>query len=282
MAQGHYELKMPNIIKASENEELFLKAETYLLPHEKICSQLMQMAMQKRKELYVIFETEILGVFNFSESGILISFIPKLTKEIQKELCHFFFKKKVSCIMGEKNEAEKIRKLIFKLKKIHPDDAREMLFMEYTQNKESSVQNLEIADCSLQDADKLFPLHISYTQEEVLPEWKKINVALERLKLEKILRTQKVLAVKQGNAFLAKAQSNAISKNFIQIGGVFTQKEFRSKGFASCLVKKLVKEFQKENKKSVLFVNKKNKPAICAYKKAGFSVFAKYEMLYYK
>ncbi|WP_296010747.1 GNAT family N-acetyltransferase [uncultured Treponema sp.] len=273
---------MPKIIQAAENEEFFLKAENFLLPHEKICSQLMQMAMQKSKELYIIFETEILGVFYFSEGGILTSFIPRLTKETEKELCNFFCEKEISCIMGEKKEAEKIRKLIFKLKKIQPDDIREMLFMEYTQSKNISAQNLEIAECSLQDADKLFPLHISYTQEEVLPEWKKINLALERLKLEKILRTQKVLAVKKENSFCAKAQTNAISKNFIQIGGVFTQKEFRSKGFASTLVKKLAEEFQKENKKSVLFVNKKNKSAICAYKKAGFSAFAKYEMLYYK
>lgn len=184
--------------------------------------------------------------------------------------------------MGEKNEAEKIKKLIFKLKKIQPNDTREMLFMEYIKTKNISAQNLEIAECSLQDAEKLFPLHISYTQEEVLPEWKKINLALERLKLEKILRTQKVLAVKQKNSFCAKAQTNAISKNFIQIGGVFTKKEFRSKGLASCLVKKLAEEFQTENKKSVLFVNKKTNQAICAYKKAGFSAFAKYEMLYYK
>lgn len=282
MAQGHYKLKMPKIIQAAKNRELFLKAENFLLPHEKICSQLMQMAMQKSKELYIIFETEILGVFNFSEGGILTSFIPRLTKETEKELCNFFSKKKISCIMGEKNEAEKIKKLIFKLKKIQPNDTREMLFMEYTKTKNISAQNLEIAECSLQDAEKLFPLHISYTQEEVLPEWKKINLALERLKLEKILRTQKVLAVKQKNSFCAKAQTNTISKNFIQIGGVFTKKEFRSKGLASCLVKKLAEEFQTENKKSVLFVNKKNKPAICAYKKAGFSAFAKYEMLYYK
>lgn len=273
---------MPKIIQATENKKLFLKAENFLLPHEKICSQLMQMAMQKSKELYVIFETEILGIFNFSKGGILTSFIPTLTKEIEKELCRFFSEKKISCIMGEKNEAEKIRKIIFKLKKIQPDDIREMFFMEYTQSKNTFAQNLETAECSLQDAEKLFPLHISYTQEEVLPEWKKINLALERLKLEKILRTQKVLSVKQGNLFCAKAQTNAISKNVIQIGGVFTQKEFRSKGFASTLVKKLAEEFQKENKKSVLFVNKKNKPAICAYKKAGFSAFAKYEMLYYK
>ena len=282
MAQGYYKLKMPQIIQAAENEELFLKAENFLLPHEKICIQLMQMAMQKSKELYVIFETEILGVFNFSEGGTLTSFIPRLTKEIEKELCNFFCEKKISCIMGEKNETEKIRKLLFKLKKIQPDDIRQMFFMEYKQSKENSVQNLEIAECSLQDAEKLFPLHIYYTQEEVLPEWKKINLALERLKLEKILRTQKVLAVKQENSFCAKAQTNAISKNFIQIGGVFTKKEFRSKGFASCLVKKLAEEFQTENKKSVLFVNKKNKPAICAYKKAGFEAFEKYEMLYYK
>lgn len=273
---------MLKIIQAAENEELFLKAENFLLPHEKICIQLMQMAMQKSKELYVIFETEILGVFNFSEGGTLTSFIPRLTKEIEKELCNFFCEKKISCIMGEKNETEKIRKLLFKLKKIQPDDIRQMFFMEYKQSKENSVQNLEIAECSLQDAEKLFPLHISYTQEEVLPEWKKINLALERLKLEKILRTQKVLAVKQENSFCAKAQTNAISKNFIQIGGVFTKKEFRSKGLASCLVKKLAEEFQTENKKSVLFVNKKNKPAICAYKKAGFEAFEKYEMLYYK
>ncbi|WP_443977529.1 hypothetical protein, partial [Treponema succinifaciens] len=176
---------MPKIIQAAKNRELFLKAENFLLPHEKICSQLMQMAMQKSKELYIIFETEILGVFNFSEGGILTSFIPRLTKETEKELCNFFSKKKISCIMGEKNEAEKIKKLIFKLKKIQPNDTREMLFMEYIKTKNISAQNLEIAECSLQDAEKLFPLHISYTQEEVLPEWKKINLALERLKLEK-------------------------------------------------------------------------------------------------
>ena len=98
---------MPKIIQAAKNRELFLKAENFLLPHEKICSQLMQMAMQKSKELYIIFETEILGVFNFSEGGILTSFIPRLTKETEKELCNFFSKKRISCIMGEKTKRKK-------------------------------------------------------------------------------------------------------------------------------------------------------------------------------
>lgn len=280
---------MTRIVQASSSGDFFLKAEKFLSPHEKICSHLMQMAMQKSSSLYIVFGTEISGVLSISESGAIESFIPDITKETESELAKFFSGKKISCIVAEKNEAEKIRSLIFKLKKIQPDDIRSMIFMEYTdseksfrQNQQNSGLETQISECSVQDADKLFPLHISYMQEEVLPEWKKINPALERLNLEKILRTQKVFAAKHGNILCSKAQTNAVAKEFVQIGGVFTQKEFRSKGLASLLVRKIAEEFQRHGKKTVLFVNKKNRPAIRAYRKAGFMPFGKYEMLYYK
>ncbi|MGN0729445.1 GNAT family N-acetyltransferase [Treponema sp.] len=272
---------MSNIIFEINNEKLFRQAEIFIAPHEKKCCQLMQSLSRKSADLYIIRNKKTEGVFSLGQGGTLTGFFPRLSKKSEEELGKFLGGKKILCVSADRQTAEKARKIILKKKNISPEKSREMFFMEYRAEKNPPVR-LKAEECSAQDAEELFPLQVSYIKEEVLPEWKKINLPLERMNFERILKTQRVFAVKIGGTFCAKAQTNSASGSTVQIGGVFTKPEFRSKGIASSLVKKMAQEFQQEGKTAVLFVDKKNAPAIRAYRKAGFKIFGKYKILYYR
>ena len=83
------------------------------------------------------------------------------------------------------------------------------------------------------------------------------------------------------NKFVAKAGSNAIGKNFIQLGGVFTDEKFRGQGLAQILIKELCKTIRNMNKEPVLFVQVKNESAKRAYRKVGFVYQSDYTICYY-
>ena len=83
------------------------------------------------------------------------------------------------------------------------------------------------------------------------------------------------------NKIVAKAAVNAVGKNCVQLGGVFTVPNFRKLGFAEFLIKKIVAEKNQLGKKVVLFVKPKNLAAVTLYKRCGFSSFGKFKISYY-
>ena len=139
--------------------------------------------------------------------------------------------------------------------------------------------------CSEADVNLLLPLQKEYDSVEVLLPGAKLDVPLCRLNLRKILREQFVLGVRADNAdsgfFVAKAGTNAIGLNWVQLGGVCTLPEFRGKGLAAFLVNKIALQKLSDGKKTALFVKNKNLPAQKAYKKAGFVPLCPFSISYF-
>ena len=139
--------------------------------------------------------------------------------------------------------------------------------------------------CSEADVNLLLPLQKEYDSVEVLLPGAKLDVPLCRLNLRKILREQFVLGVRADNAdsgfFVAKAGTNAIGLNWVQLGGVCTLPEFRGKGLATFLVNKIALQKLSDGKKTALFVKNKNLPAQKAYKKAGFVPLCPFSISYF-
>ena len=140
----------------------------------------------------------------------------------------------------------------------------------YTSERDISLKNLKIIKCSKSHVNDLMPLHLSFVKEEVLPPYYESSKAFEFLNLERNLKNHVVLAVKNDAAFVAKAQTNAVTKNYMQIGGVYTRKEFRGNGFARALVCRIALLALKKKKTCMLYVRRDNAPALRCYENAGF------------
>ena len=125
------------------------------------------------------------------------------------------------------------------------------------------------------------PLHLKFVRDEVLPEWQKISTAAELMSAERALKKFYVLALEKDGQFIAKAQTNAETKNYMQIGGVYTLKEFRNRGCAKILVSQIVKHALENKKGCVLYVRQENEHALSAYESCGFFCFDEMSMVYF-
>ncbi|MEE0878854.1 MAG: GNAT family N-acetyltransferase, partial [Treponemataceae bacterium] len=142
-------------------------------------------------------------------------------------------------------------------------------------------KDFEIVKCNQENLQDLFELQKNYDIVEVIPPGKEFCELNCKTLLRKNLETQIIYAIKKDSKFVAKAGSNAIGKNFIQLGGVFTDENYRGQGFAQVLIKELCKTIRNMNKEPVLFVQVKNESAKRAYRKVGFVYQSDYTICYY-
>lgn len=139
----------------------------------------------------------------------------------------------------------------------------------------------EIKRCSENDLDALVALQKTYLQEEVAPAGKKITDLEASMSLRQILKNQICLALFTDGEPVAKANTNAIGINYVQLGGVYTQPLYRRNGYAWQLVAALCSKTAAAGKRTALFVKDINVPAIILYKKLGFTESGKYTIAYF-
>lgn len=139
----------------------------------------------------------------------------------------------------------------------------------------------EIARCTENDMEFLHPLQKEYMKEEISVTGKQITDAEVSIMLRQILKNQICLALLVDNEPVAKANTNAIGFNCVQIGGVFTHPLYRRNGYAAALVLSLCKRAINAKRQPVLFVKEKNLPAYTLYKKLGFTECGHYEIVYF-
>lgn len=143
-------------------------------------------------------------------------------------------------------------------------------------------ENLKIIRCGTRDEDALMPLQLAYEAEEVLPPCRTQNPAATRKNLERILKTEYVLALQNSRGeTAAKANTNAIGIRWAQIGGVYTAPDFRRKGCASLLVETLAEKIVASNRLPVLYARNGNEAAQKAYTALGFTKTGSFTIAYY-
>ncbi len=139
----------------------------------------------------------------------------------------------------------------------------------------------EIVRCTENDMELLHPLQKEYMKEEIAGPGKQIADAEVSIMLRQILKNQICIALLVDGEPVAKANTNAIGFNCVQIGGVFTHPLYRRNGYAADLVLSLCKRSIRANRQPVLFVKEKNLPAYTLYKKLGFTECGHYEIVYF-
>ena len=274
-----------------ETPQDFLVAQQFIAPYEETCVSLASLIRRKSDKLVFIstsessvvesVEASILGILNLDST--LYHCIPDITQIDKISLLEdlpYLLKKPVRCISGEANSTDYLIKFFPNPKQLYP-----YKMMRWSNTQDSVVSMLsggeEIIRCTEHDMDFLHPLQKDYMKEEVAVPDRTITDAEVDLTLRQILKNQICLAMTVDGEIVAKANTNAIGINCVQIGGVYTHPLYRRNGYAGALIQALCNRATRAQKQPVLFVKEKNKPALSLYQKLGFEECGRYTIAYY-
>lgn len=274
-------------IEKIETTDSFRQAEEFLLPVERENCSLMAKIIGREENLYLLYDylplvriNNPVGVFSFSRGNAIICYLSKSNLKIKRAIIRFFKDREIFSINGDNPSVRLFENFLLDKLKTRKKDIRDMYLMEYDSIQENNEN--EISECTLDDVDLLMDLQIGFSIEEQNPIYRKTRVmpAAERMAIERALKKFSIYSIRRENQIVAKAQLNAICRNWIQIGGVYTRQEFRNQGMAKSIVRHIGNHAVQENKKAVLFVRKENFPAVAAYESAGFRICGEHRCVY--
>ena len=281
-----------------ETPEDYSLAEQFVIPHEETCASLASFVRRKSDKLVFISDpstplrdhSSILGILNLDST--IYHCIPDpalLDADFLKNELPYLMKKPVRCISGEKKATDFLIKIFS-----NPAQVYDYKMMRWLSDKSQVVSirpsdysttcpsgGEEIIRCTEHDMEILHPLQKDYMKEEVAVPGRVITDAEVDMALRQILKNQLCFALTVDGDIVAKANTNAIGINCIQIGGVYTHPLYRRNGYAGALVLALCKRAIHARKAPVLFVKEKNMPAFNLYRKLGFEECGQYMIAYY-
>ena len=301
----------------SVNERTFSLAQSYLLPIEQKCVFLSQLVRKHSPDIYIILDNNpdnlnnsdkssqlinlqnILGVFYLNNS--LFHCFQDTSKINIADFTHLFYEiltqnqASIKNISGEKDGTDFFLEVIRNLsentdstftKKFNVKQINDYKLMVLPHQQFQDSQKLYNDDfimrCTENDMENLFEIEKNYLQDEVAVRGQKVSDAEVSMRLRQILKNQLYFALISDDRIVSKAYTNAIGKNWIQIGGVYTLFQFRQNGYAALTVSTLCKRILQAHKNISLFVKTKNLPAQQLYKKIGFSFHSDYKIVYFE
>ena len=159
-----------------------------------------------------------------------------------------------------------------------------LLLKENFQEFSNYNRNILCRKCDKRDFNNLKKLQYLYHKEEVYTNGVYYPYEAEMESFKQLLETRLNYAIfNEKNRAVSKVNVNGESPNYFQIGGMFTMKEYRNKGYARLCLNALSKEGVNNFDKNgiILFVKKDNYPAIKAYEKLGFKVVKETAICYF-
>ena len=301
----------------SVNERTFPLAQSYLLPIEQKCVFLSQLVRKHSSDIYIILDNNpdnsnnsdkssqlinlqnILGVFYLNKS--LFHCFQDTSKVNIADFTPLFYEiltqnqTSIKNISGEKDGTDFFLEVIRNLsenpdstftKKFNVKQINDYKLMVLPHQQFQDSQKLYNDDfimrCTENDMENLFEIERNYLQDEVAVRGQKVSDAEVSMRLRQILKNQLYFALISDDRIVSKAYTNAIGKNWIQIGGVYTLFQFRQNGYAALTVSTLCKRILQAHKNISLFVKTKNLPAQQLYQKIGFTFHSDYKIVYFE
>ena len=301
----------------SVNERTFSLAQSYLLPIEQKCVFLSQLVRKHSPDIYIILDNNpdnlnnsdkssqlinlqnILGVFYLNKS--LFHCFKDTSKVNIADFTPLFYQiltqnqASIKNISGEKDGTDFFLEVIRNLsenpdstfpKKFNVKQINDYKLMVLPHQQFQDSQKLYNDDfimrCTENDMENLFEIERNYLQDEVAVRGQKVSDAEVSMRLRQILKNQLYFALISDDRIVSKAYTNAIGKNWIQIGGVYTLFQFRQNGYAALTVSTLCKRILQAHKNISLFVKTKNLPAQQLYQKIGFTFHSDYKIVYFE
>lgn len=301
----------------SVNERTFSLAQSYLLPIEQKCVFLSQLVRKHSPDIYIILDKNPDNLNNSDKSSQLINLQNILgVFYLNKSLFHCFKdtskiniadftplfyeiltqnQASIKNISGEKDGTDFFLEVIRNLsenpdstftKKFNVKQINDYKLMVLTHQQFQDSQKLYNDDfimrCTENDMENLFEIERNYLQDEVAVRGQKVSDAEVSMHLRQILKNQLYFALISDDRIVSKAYTNAIGKNWIQIGGVYTLFQFRQNGYAALTVSTLCKRILQAHKNISLFVKTKNLTAQQLYQKIGFTFHSDYKIVYFE
>ena len=280
------------IIPSSANE--FEQLKKFLIPHERMCVQLSSYVRKNRNDIFLIKDDdEICGAFY--ANGTFLHCIPDFAAragEFSQILGNFLLTHAVKCVNGELTVSEFIKPLVqytkasgensalqtnrYKLMCLTPEDA--LIPPSEPLQPCDEIRRMANPD---HDAEILFDLQKHYIMEEVAPAGKTTGDLEINVILKQILKNQICLTLFSDGEPVAKANTNAIGWNCVQLGGVYTNPLYRRNSYAYHLVYSLCSRILRTGRSVTLYVKEKNTPALELYKKLGFKECGAYSITYF-
>ena len=301
----------------SVNERTFSLAQSYLLPIEQKCVFLSQLVRKHSPDIYIILDKNpdnsnnsdkssqlinlqnVLGVFYLNKS--LFHCFKDTSKVNIADFTPLFYEiltqnqASIKNISGEKDGTDFFLEVIRNLsenpdstfpKKFNVKQLNDYKLMvlphQHFQDSQKLYNDDFIMRCTENDMENLFEIERNYLQDEVAVRGQKVSDAEVSMRLRQILKNQLYFALISDDRIVSKAYTNAIGKNWIQIGGVYTLFQFRQNGYAAHTVSTLCKRILQANKNISLFVKTKNLPAQQLYQKIGFTFHSDYKIVYFE
>ncbi len=270
--------------------ELFNRAKDFLLAYEPSCVQLSSYVRKGSDNLFIITKDDsTVGLIYLK--GTLLHCIPDFDScagEVTKVLSAFLLTHQVKCVNGSSTVTEAIKALLQSQGRLPTQTNRYRLMTlpagsPLPAPAEPLVNDDEIRRCANpeHDADLLFALQKNYLIEEVAPAGKNPGDLEINVILKQIIKNQICLALFSDGEPVAKANTNAIGWNCVQVGGVYTHPLYRRNGYAHTLVSNLCARILRTGRTVTLYVKEKNTAARALYQKLGFQDREGFEIVYF-
>lgn len=189
--------------------------------------------------------------------------------------------KKIYSIMGTEERVQLISKYLSIKERTLIDYNLMIKEHTYISPHKPDIDNLFLKKACPDDSAVLLSLEIEYQKEEVFLDPSLIKSSHIYHNLRTTLNNQTIYYLTKGITPIAKAGTNAVGHKWNQIGGVYTDREFRNRGISTWLMDEILKILEKDGKKTVLFVKENNKAAEKVYTKLGFAKKKRFIIIYY-
>jgi len=131
------------------------------------------------------------------------------------------------------------------------------------------------------DMETLVALHAAYEAEEVLPPGRKLNPATSRMNMERIFLEEQMFVAELNGRLIGKINTNAVTFNRYQVGGVYVHPDYRGRGIARKMAGEFIAGLVAQGRGISLFVKKTNPAACRVYQTIGFEILDDYRINYY-
>lgn len=282
---------MPNL--RTIHEEDLASCVAFLAERERCCISLMSNfikddapalpAGRKIRALVRFSETPtspVDGIILVLTNGILLHCIRENVElgRYSPVIARFLSRIPVRCVIGDRDHSlflesflpgKPTREVDYRLMVYAPDASNENAAGSAGRLPEPPA-GVEFARCTAEDTDRLLPLQESYEKEEVAPPGDPVDLEAIRISLRANLGKQRIFMALSEGRVVAKAGTNALGLAWVQLGGVFTEPEWRGRGIAASLVRYIANLETEAGKNIALFVKLTNEPARRAYDRSGF------------
>ena len=128
----------------------------------------------------------------------------------------------------------------------------------------------EVRYSTVRDLDVLVPACGAMHSEEVGIDPLERDASGYRERIRELVDKKRSLIRTHGGKIVAKCEYSAVTPEAVQLMGVWTDPQYRRRGFGRALLREVCGHLARKGKSVTLFVNDFNRPAIALYESLGF------------